>query len=364
MPWKKTANVAQYGEGNWDNFIKKVSNTTAEEAMRIARQDPSITFFFYCRSYMALGGKAAQYSPFNAGDAVFFSGEPWYGEATQCDSYEKAGVSMIYISPNSNQQFQDITTYEITGGTPAVDFVSIFAGNYATTTVPMLHAGNNPQDPNPLNANLQDVLNAGLVQTLQSKGISVLLTVMGAHQAPGWSKFTDQAGAQAFVDYLKNDVIDPYKLDGIDIDDEFSAPSPAPNDTSLPMVATLYKQTMPDKFLTKALWNDSGPFSANWNGNTLAQHLDYGWEMSYYAGTDPNGRLSGYLGYGMSKDQLCLGFSTEPQFSGQDIETASKQTLTDGYAGSMLFGFQDTAGLSMLQNMTDGLAGPGSWMQS
>ena len=47
MGWKKIPNVAQYGEGNWDNFVKKVSNLTAEEAMRIAFANSDITFFFF-----------------------------------------------------------------------------------------------------------------------------------------------------------------------------------------------------------------------------------------------------------------------------------------------------------------------------
>jgi hypothetical protein len=45
------------------------------------------TFFFYCRGYLDLGpGKQ-----FQAGDAVYFAGQPWWGSAPQCDAYALSG---------------------------------------------------------------------------------------------------------------------------------------------------------------------------------------------------------------------------------------------------------------------------------
>ena len=180
MGWKKKPNLAQYGEGNWDNFVKKGSNLTAEKAMRIAFANSDITFFFFCRETIVLDkDPAVKYGPFNAGDAVFFTGVPWYGGAPQCDSYEKTGVSTIYINPQDNQQFQEIGDYELAEGAPAIDVVCIFAGNYATNTIPMLRANNNvPPTDKPFNPNIQSVLSSGLVKTLQGKGIHSNLSVI------------------------------------------------------------------------------------------------------------------------------------------------------------------------------------------
>ena len=180
MGWKKKPNLAQYGEGNWDNFVKKVSNLTAEKAMRIAFANSGITFFFFCREAIVLDkDPAVKYGPFNAGDAVFFTGVPWYGGAPQCDSYEKTGVSTIYINPQDNQQFQEIGDYVLAEGAPAIDVVCIFAGNYATKTIPMLRANNNvPPTDKPFNPNIQSVLSSGLVKTLQAKGIHSNLSVI------------------------------------------------------------------------------------------------------------------------------------------------------------------------------------------
>jgi len=362
MGWNKNPNVAQYGQASWDNFVSKTANTTAEEAMRIAFANPDITFFFFCREYMVLDGPASQYGPFKPGDAVFFTGKPWYGSAPQCDSYEKTAISTIYISPASNQQFQGIGCYLLPGGAPAIDVVCFFAGNYATNTKPMLRANNNvPPTQNPFNPNIQNVLSSGLVKALQNKGITVLLTIMGAHTDTGWSQFGNQATAQAFVDYLNTDVITPYGLDGIDIDDEYS--NGRAYDTSLPMVTTLMKQTMPTKLITKALWNDYDVFQANWNGKTLGPNLSYGWEMSYYSG-DASSRLGFYTGYGMNKNQLCLGFSAEDRFSAfwNTVGPQAAQTISEGYAGGMMFDYENQpASIPLMQAMVDGMDGQGSW---
>ena len=82
--WGKVDNVAEYKDANWDNFIKTVPNTTVEAAKELADADDDIHFFFYCRQPVILNSRQ-----FNAGDAVFFSGKPWFGSAPQCDSYQK-----------------------------------------------------------------------------------------------------------------------------------------------------------------------------------------------------------------------------------------------------------------------------------
>jgi hypothetical protein len=83
MPFTITPNVAQYGGADWSNFIKTVPNCTPQSAQRIARADPNIGFFFYCRGVLVLDG----HPQFNPGDAVFFSGAPWPGSAPQADIY-------------------------------------------------------------------------------------------------------------------------------------------------------------------------------------------------------------------------------------------------------------------------------------
>ena len=115
-----------------------------------------------------------------------------------------------------------------------------------------------------------------------------------------------------------------------------------PNNQSLAMVSFLFKKTMPNKLLTKALWRDCPYFTANWLGHTLASNLDYGWEMSYYFG-GPENRLYPYVQFGMSKNVLCLGFSAEDRFKDylDTIEPMMEIVKDEGYAGGMLFDYSN-----------------------
>ncbi|MEY2564581.1 MAG: hypothetical protein QOH88_2774 [Verrucomicrobiota bacterium] len=85
MNWTKTPNVAQYGGASWKNWIATQNFGTVAAAQNYAAQNPQITFFFYARQYMSLSNGRS----FNPGDAAFFSGQPWWGSAPQCDSYQK-----------------------------------------------------------------------------------------------------------------------------------------------------------------------------------------------------------------------------------------------------------------------------------
>jgi hypothetical protein len=94
--WKKIPDVAQYKGADWKNKIKKVSDITLEDAMEIGKSDPEITFFFYMKgAQIFLEGKPGpdgwtEKGAFRKGDAVFFSGKPWYGSAPgYSDAYEK-----------------------------------------------------------------------------------------------------------------------------------------------------------------------------------------------------------------------------------------------------------------------------------
>jgi chitinase len=125
------------------------------------------------------------------------------------------GGMTAYINPQSSPQFRNVAGYTLADGSPAINVVCIFAGNYAA-------AESNPPTTQPFNENIQQVLDDGSVQYLQGKGLTVLLTITNGWQAVGWSEFTSESDALDFAQYLKTDVVDKYGLDGIDIDDEYS----------------------------------------------------------------------------------------------------------------------------------------------
>jgi hypothetical protein len=265
------------------------------------------------------------------------------------------GRITVYISPNSPRQFRNLVGYTLSDGCPAIDIAVLFAGNFAGAERPYLRANNDdPPTRKPFNENIQQVLDDGSVDYLQDRGIKVLLSITNGHHPVGWSQFKSEKSARDFVRYLKTDVVDKYGLDGIDIDDEYS--SGAPNNTSLIMVTTLMRQLMPARLITKALWMDLKYFEAKWKGKTLAKNLDYGWEMSY--GGPPRPRLTPYTKW-LNRDQLSLGFwsGAPSRAPAQDVQWL----LDNGYAGVMLYAFEDQPDAKLIGDLVNDWYGPGNW---
>ena len=122
------------------------------------------------------------------------------------------------------------------------------------------------------------------------------------------------------------------------------------------MVTTLMRQLMPNKIITKALFEDKTYFRATWRGHKLADNLDYGWEMSY--GGPPRPRVAPYTRW-LTKKQLSLGFwSGDP--SRTPIEDA-QWLRGQGYAGVMVYGFEDRSGVKLMGNLVDAWYGPRNW---
>ena len=267
----------------------------------------------------------------------------------------------VYINPASSQQLRDVAGYTLADGSPAIDVVCLFAGNYAASEPPYLRANNDPSTTNPFNKNIQTVLDDGSVGYLLEQGLTVLLTVTNGLHPVGWSEFTSEDDATAFAQYLQTDIVEAYGLSGIDIDDEYSHGSP--NDTSLIMVTTIMRSLMPEIVISKALWSDGPYFAATWNGNTLAENLSYGAEMSY--GGAPQYRLPPYTTSGLpaanclAPSQVSCGFwanqpSSDP---GEDVQWLQEH----GYAGFMVFGFDDQANVDLTGTLVNAWYGPGNW---
>jgi hypothetical protein len=260
-----------------------------------------------------------------------------------------------YISPKSSRQFRSLAQYRLANGCPAISVAVIFAANYAADERPYLRANNNtPPTTKPFNDDIQQVLDDGSVKYLQRRGIKVLLSITNGHQPVGWSQFTSRREALDFARYLKKSVVARYGLDGIDIDDEYS--SGVPTRTSLIMVTTLMRQLMPNKIITKALFEDKRYFRARWKRHTLAENVDYGWEMSY--GSPPRPRVAPYTQW-LNKKQLSLGFwsGDRPRTPIEDVQWLRDQ----GYAGVMVYGFEDRSGVNLMGDLVNVWYERGNW---
>jgi hypothetical protein len=87
-------NVAMYEGADWNNYLFTQNFITLQAA--VWKAPTSATFFFYCRQPIILTNGRS----FKKGDAVYFTGVPWWGSAPQCDSYYLSGpVNNPYNPP-------------------------------------------------------------------------------------------------------------------------------------------------------------------------------------------------------------------------------------------------------------------------
>lgn len=262
---------------------------------------------------------------------------------------------------NSVDALQQAGSYTRADGSPSVAVACIFAANL-NATVPDGNTVLAPNVPVPsggaiLNGNptIMEILGSGVIATLQAKGIKVLLTVLGNHDAAGWSNFDTEAQAANFAAQLVA-AVQTWGLDGIDIDDEYSSPA-CTNTQSLAMVTTLIRRAMPGKILSKALFSDSSYFQTSWNGNTLGANLTNGWQMSY--GAAPRFVLPAYVGYGMSASTLAMGFWTQQPSSNPSGDVTWLKD--NGYGGVMVYAFGESGNTALLGQLLDDWLGPGNF---
>jgi hypothetical protein len=353
MPWSIKRNATMFAGANWNGHVKTVSGCSPEQARRIAAQDPRIRFFFFCRDNLTLTHR--QWSKpkyFYAGDAVFFTGEPWYGRTAQCDVYVKEGLSVAYVDNVTPDNLASTGRHLDEDGLPLVDIVCIFAA-HINKVLPRGSMRLAPGVPLPAGAslacapiNVVHTLQSGVIKALQDKGIAVLLTFLNNHDEAGWSEFKSEDDARNFVAQLQ-DLTTRYKLDGIDIDDEYSEGPALP--TSLPMVTSFMRRAMPDKIISKALFADLHLFNKRFQGSSLADNLTYGWEMSY--GEAPHHRLPAYVDAGMLRQSLALGFwAGQPSPSPADDANWVK---AKGFGGVMTYAAHTKDNATLIGDLID-----------
>ncbi len=235
-------------------------------------------------------------------------------------------LNMAYVEVNDHKLTNAGCYIKTSNNKPFFDMISVFAANINGTDSnnPIIYF--NPQVDALLNKTSQ-------VTELQKKGIKVLLTLLGNHQNAGWSCMTDSEAINKFA----NDVVkltNQYKLDGIDIDDEYS--TCMSNTTSMLRIARAIKENpaFNGKLLTKALYADESYFTAYYKGSRLADFLDYGWEMTY---DSPNfdSRLLKYVTYGLHKENIYLGISVDKNY--HYANAAASYIMQQNFGGVMSY---------------------------
>lgn len=248
---------------------------------------------------------------------------------------------MLCVSVNSIQAVENVS---IINNPSILDLAN--TGRFMLKTnkpffndVVLFAANINGQDPDHpelfYNEQISTILNTdfgiALVRNLQSSGIKVQLTYLGNRQNAGWSCSMSIDAAHRLADMMV-DEINKYKLDGINIDDEYSNCS---GNTEAFYNIVKYIKTNPKfsgKILSKNLFEDEQYFSGSYN---VSPYIDQGYEMAYWHGID---HLQNYVNDGMSSDKLYYGFDPNPNNQNPDTyPIVSKEIVSDGYAGGMIW---------------------------
>lgn len=80
--YKKIPNVVQNKNSDWSQALGIARGVTLTEAIEIADNCPDITYFFYTKGFqLVLETTNGDHRLFHHGDAVFFTGTPWWGSA-------------------------------------------------------------------------------------------------------------------------------------------------------------------------------------------------------------------------------------------------------------------------------------------
>ncbi|HEX8019927.1 endo-beta-N-acetylglucosaminidase H [Mucilaginibacter sp.] len=191
---------------------------------------------------------------------------------------------VCYVEVNNND-IRNVGNYTLSTGQQLFDIAIIFAANinYNTTTQ-KAELFFNPQVTNVLNNK------ATYIQTLQAKGIKVLLSILGNHQGAGISNFPTQAAANDYAQLLSN-AVTTYGLDGIDFDDEYADygtnGTGQPNASSFVYLVTALRTLMPTKIISFYFY---GPAASrlSYNGVTVGSKVDYSWNAIYGTYSVPN----------------------------------------------------------------------------
>lgn len=253
-------------------------------------------------------------------------------------------LSVCYIEVN-NYSIADVGKYTLTKtGANVFDIGIIFAANI-NYDVPSQHAVLyfNPQVTSSLN-------NTAAIQKLQSKGIKVLLSVLGNHQGAGISNFPTQAAATDFARQLAN-AVTTYGLDGIDFDDEYADygtnNTGAANSSSFVYLVTALRQLMPSKLIT---FYFIGPASTSlsYNGVTVGSKVNYSWNPNY-------GTYSAPAVPGLTKAQLGPAAIDITTTSTTVAMTLAQRTILDGYGIYLCYNLTDADTHTYMNSVTNTL---------
>ncbi|MCR8559144.1 hypothetical protein KXD93_15915 [Mucilaginibacter sp. BJC16-A38] len=254
--------------------------------------------------------------------------------------------AVCYVEVN-NYDIRDVGKYKLSTGQQLFDIAIIFAANinYNTTThTAVLY----------YNTQTQAVLtgHTTYIQSLQAKGVKVLLSILGNHQGAGICNFPTQAAATAFAQLLSN-AVTTYGLDGIDFDDEYADygtnGTGQPNSSSFVYLVTALRSLMPTKIIS---FYDYGPAASHlsFNGVTVGSKVNYSWNAIYGTYSVPNVP-------GLAKSNLGPAAIDIQSTSASTAASLATQTVNNAYGIYLCYNLSDADTHTYLTSVSNALYG-------
>lgn len=255
-------------------------------------------------------------------------------------------VTTAYIEVNDNSML-NVGQYSLDDASTAFDIAVIFAANinYDGRRA-YLH----------LNENVRHVLeNAeSTIRPLQDRGIRVTLSVLGNHQGAGLANFPDAHAADRFAQEVAA-VVRRYGLDGVDLDDEWSAygenGTGMPNEHSFVELVGALRKRLPNRLITFYVIGPSAE-RQEYDGRRVGDLIDFAWNPYYGEFLDfdvpglPRSR------YGAAALDLGSG-STTPELVGD----LARRTVDGGYGAFVTYQLQGGDQTELVSAFTEPLYG-------
>ncbi|MCK8521000.1 glycosyl hydrolase family 18 protein [Aquimarina sp. D1M17] len=261
----------------------------------------------------------------------------------------KSPASVMYIEVN-NQKMQNAGAYTLPNGKPMIDIAVIFAANIN------YHTQNGRTHKLSMNPNVRRVLNNrnNTIKPLQRKGIKVLLSILGNHQAVGIANFPTRAEARRFAKEVAN-VVKNNGLDGVDLDDEFakygSIPGrPAINRNSFIWLLQELRAAMPsNKIITYYRIGESTSQMQS-QGKRAGQFLDFAFQPFY-------GSYANINVPGLGKRKKAAAAVDVTRTAASTARDFANRTKRDRYGAFVMYNLDGVNRESYLNGISQGLYG-------
>lgn len=256
--------------------------------------------------------------------------------------------TVVYVEVN-NYDFRNVADYTLKGSDRAAfDLAMIFAANinYDTTKKKAyLH----------LNERVTETLENTRTQIrpVQARGTKVLLSILGNHQGAGFANFPSYRAADAFAKELAA-AVKKYRLDGIDLDDEWSQygvnGTGQPNDFSFVyLIRALRHRLGPDKLITFYNIGPSGERTV-YRGFKAGWLIDYAYNPYYGSWQPPQIP-------GLRKPQLGAAAVDLTQTAGPTAVEMARRTVHEGFGVYVTYNLTDQDHSGYLSGITQELHG-------